>query len=191
MRILADNHPLTNIVLEHYGLTRDAVEGWGGEILSAGEALPDGDGGSDIFGREVDIIVHNQTYLANTPEARLWYHYSQHQSLRYLPLDQPLLERMQSEFQLERVSVPEGLLRGLEQPFETVARSGQVVYGRDDMPEPFAYLLAQAMDEESRRFIWTMMPLSYNQRTAAQTLDVPLHPGAARYYRERGYPTQP
>jgi TRAP-type uncharacterized transport system substrate-binding protein len=30
-------------------------------------------------------------------------------------------------------------------------------------------------------------PYSYDPRTVWRNLDVPLHPGAARYYREQGY----
>lgn len=177
VRIMAENNPFTAAVLTHYGISPGELAKWGGSVVSPKYAA----------GSEVDVIIHNQTYLANTPEAKLWYDFSQQEDLRYLSLDTALLDKMQRDFQLTRMPVPAGLLRGLDRPIDTVARSGQVVYGRDDMPEDFAYLLAKAMDEESPRFIWTIMSLSYNPRTAPRALDVPLHPGAARYYRERGY----
>ena len=34
---------------------------------------------------------------------------------------------------------------------------------------------------------WAIMPFSYNPKTVWKAWDVPLHPGAARYYKERGY----
>lgn len=179
VRLLADANPFTVAILKHYGIEKEALESWGGIFVTPKDIEEHGD-------QEVDVIIHNQTYLANTPEARLWYDYSQQQALRYLPFAPALIDVMVSEFQLERATVPFGFLKGLDKPVETVARSGQVVYGRDDMPEAFAYELAKAMDEESRQFIWSIMPLSYSPRTAFKTLDVPLHPGAARYYRERG-----
>ena len=43
------------------------------------------------------------------------------------------------------------------------------------------------MDEHQELLVWTHMNWSYNWRTVWKALDVPLHPGAARYYKERGY----
>ena len=74
-------------------------------------------------------------------------------------------------------------------PFPTVIRDGTVIYGRDDMPDDFAYTLAKAMDEHQDllQFANSSMNWSYNWRTVWKALDVPLHPGAARYYKEVGY----
>jgi TRAP-type uncharacterized transport system substrate-binding protein len=69
----------------------------------------------------------------------------------------------------------------------TVARNGTAVYGRTDMPDDFAYTLAKALDEHQDLFGWSHSFFSYNSRTVWKALDVPLHPGAARYYREKGY----
>ena len=33
---------------------------------------------------------------------------------------------------------------------------------------------------------WAMLHLSYNPDTVTRALGLPLHPGAARYYREKG-----
>ena len=57
------------------------------------------------------------------------------------------------------------------------------------MPDDFAYTLAKALDEHQDLFQWANsgMNFSYNWRTVWKAFDVPLHPGAAKYYRERGY----
>jgi TRAP-type uncharacterized transport system substrate-binding protein len=88
---------------------------------------------------------------------------------------------------MEKGAIPLGYMRGVDRVIPTVVRSGHVIYGRDDMPESFAYDLAKAIDTEKRRLIWSHIQLSYNPDTAWRTLSVPLHPGAARYYREKGY----
>ena len=49
------------------------------------------------------------------------------------------------------------------------------------------YLVAKALDEQQDLFEWSMGNFSYNRYRVAKVGDVPLHPGAARYYRERGY----
>ena len=55
------------------------------------------------------------------------------------------------------------------------------------MPDEFAYQLAKAMDEDRLEYLWSIRPFGYDPRKVAKIGDVPLHPGAERYYREVGY----
>ena len=66
-------------------------------------------------------------------------------------------------------------------------RTGTVVYGRDVMPDDFAYAVAKAMDEQQHLLQWKHLNFSYNVHSVWKAYEVPLHPGAARYYKERGY----
>ena len=83
--------------------------------------------------------------------------------------------------------MPQGYFRGMDRPLQTLGRTGTVIYGRDDMPDDFAYTLAKAMDEQQELLMWSSMNFSYNWRTVWKAFDVPLHPGAAKYYREVKY----
>ncbi len=84
-------------------------------------------------------------------------------------------------------TIPVGLYPGVVRPIPTVVRTGTVVYGRDDMPDDFAYAVAKAIDEQQDLLQWKHLPFSYNVHNVWKAYEVPLHPGAARYYRERGY----
>jgi TRAP-type uncharacterized transport system substrate-binding protein len=75
----------------------------------------------------------------------------------------------------------------MDKPIKTIMTSGTVIYGRADMPEQFAYDVAKAMDQQKRLLIFSLIPFSYNPDIVWQARGVPLHPGAARYYRERAY----
>jgi TRAP-type uncharacterized transport system substrate-binding protein len=176
VRLIARDDPIVTAILNYYGLDRASVESWGGRVMR-GEPEDRGN---------FDVIIQNQLYLADTPEANIWYETTQHQPLRFLSLPEDLRLRMARELELELTTIPPGLIRGVHAPIATVGRSGQVVYVRDDAPEDFTYALAQALHREARRFIWSNMPLSYDLRTAARPLGAPLHPGAARYCREQG-----
>jgi len=66
-------------------------------------------------------------------------------------------------------------------------RTGTVIYGRDTMPASFAYDVAKAMDEQQHLLQWRHLNFSYNVHTVWKAYEVPLHPGAARYYKEKGY----
>jgi TRAP-type uncharacterized transport system substrate-binding protein len=66
-------------------------------------------------------------------------------------------------------------------------RTGDLIYGRSDMPDDLAYIIAKAVDEHQDLLQWSHLSFSYNLRTVWKALDIPLQPGAARYYRERSY----
>jgi TRAP transporter TAXI family solute receptor len=177
--ILSDGLPTTTPVLEHYGLTKEAVESWGGRIVS-------------VFAREkdlkVDVIVSSLASPSNNPESVFWQEHAWKTSLRFLQLPDALLDKFTTdEFGMERVTAYWGLIHGLDRNIPTVARSGEAVFGRDDMPEQVAYDAAKAIDESQAMLKWYIRPYSYNPRTAWKNYTVPLHPGAERYYREMGY----
>lgn len=175
VRIISDDRPATQIILDHYGITEEALHSWGGEF-------------ADREGRDrFDVIIYSG-YLGNSPESDIWYETSQRNNLRFLELPETLLARLDNEFDyFERVSLPLGYLRGVDRPIRTVGQSGIVVYGRDDMPDDFVYTLARTLDDNRRAFMWSHLSFHYDPATVWQAAGVPLHPGAERYYRERGY----
>lgn len=183
VRIVADDNPFVALILAHYGITRKDIEDWGGTLVDVRALGPD----YRTPNEKVDVIIHNQAYVAYAPEAVVWMDLAAREDLQFLQLPDALLDRMAKDLRLEKVELPHGLIRGIDRPMRTVARSGQVIYGRDDMPDDFAYALAETLDKERRRFIWSSLPLSYNPQTASRAMGVPLHPGAARYYRSKGY----
>ena len=75
----------------------------------------------------------------------------------------------------------------MERPIPTVVRTGTVIYCRDNTPEDFAYIVAKAMDEQQQLLQWSHLNFSYNVHTVWKAGEVPLHPGAAKYYKEMGY----
>jgi uncharacterized protein len=55
-------------------------------------------------------------------------------------------------------------------------RTGTVIYGRADMPDNFAYLVAK-VDEQQELLQWRHLNFSYNVHTVWKGCEVPLHPG--------------
>ena len=164
-------------VLAYYGLTREAVESAGGHI---------GSGGSAAERKNFDIAI-GEGSLVNAPEWNMWYEISQTFRLNYIELQDDLLTKFAKEQEMERVTLPLGLLRGVDRPIPTVAHTGTAVYARTDTPTDFAYAVAQALDEHQDLFQWSMQNFSYNSRAVWKAYGVPLHPGAERYYREMKY----
>jgi TRAP-type uncharacterized transport system substrate-binding protein len=56
-----------------------------------------------------------------------------------------------------------------------------------DIASSSAFLVAKAMDEQQQLLQWRHLNFSYNVHTVWKGFEVPLHPDAARYYKEMGY----
>jgi TRAP-type uncharacterized transport system substrate-binding protein len=177
LRIVSTPNPAVQAVLAYYGMTKEAVESWGGKFITA-----------EPEDREhFDVIVANSVYLGEAPEVSGYNEMAIRNKLRYFDMPEDLRDRLAKDFEMRKVDMPRFLLRGVDRPYKTVEISGQAIYARDDMPEDFAYLLAKTLDENRAALRWTHMPLSYDNRSVFRNGDMPLHPGAARYYREVAY----
>ena len=177
VRILAAGDAST-AVLEHYGLTAQALAGWGGSV-GAAIAVP--------RDASFDVLISDLGSPANNLESAVWSAAAQREDLQFLQLPLDLLAALARMPGEEPVTAPWGLLRGVDRPIETVGRSGEAIFGRADMPDQAAYDIARAVGQGHAQLKWLVRPYSYDPTTVFRDLDVPLHPGAARYYRERGY----
>ena len=175
VRVLLGNEGAA--VLAYYGLTRQSIEAAGSHV---------GNSGVPAERKNFDVVIAGGT-LGNAPEFNVWYEVSQRFDLKYLELPHDLLAKIAKDSDMEFRDIPDGLLRGIDHPIPTVARTGHAIYGRDDMPDDFAYTVAKAMDEQQELLQWSHLNFSCNTHTVWKAFGVPLHPGAARYYREKGY----
>ena len=140
VRILTDANEVSTAVMSYYGLSRETVGTAGGKILRG--VVP-------ADRSDFDVIIHGGS-LGNAPEFNVWYEVSQKFDLDYLALPQDLLAKIAKENDMQRREIPIGLLRGVNRPIPTVARTGHVVFGRVDVPDDFAYAVAKAMDHSAR-----------------------------------------
>jgi uncharacterized protein len=182
VRILGGGSPISQPILDYYGLTEEAVTSWGGVFANATIA---GQADDPPF----DVVITENASPAQNPESAYWTKVSQKHALRFLDLPESVLDKLAGDKNLgvKRVTVKWGFLRGVDRPIATVARSGHVVFARDDMPDQVAYDVAKSIDDHRDSLRWYIRPYSYDPRTAWADGDVPLHPGAERYYREVGY----
>lgn len=178
VKILAGGSAAT--ILAYYGLDRKTIESYGGSFGRAMGANAKAD---------FDIIIDELGSSAMNPESAQWTTLSQAYDLRFLELPTALLDKLEQESkgEAQRVTVRWGFLRGVDRNFQTLARSGETIFARDTTPEQAAYDIAKAIDQHRSNLKWFVRPYSYDPRTVWKNGDVPLHPGAERYYREMGY----
>ncbi len=109
---------------------------------------------------------------------------------RYLPIGGVVLKRLKAMGYRAGV-VPKTYFKGMKNAVPTIDFSGWPMVVRADMPNDIAYALCEALDIR-RKVIPTdnFKPLRISQLCANDDeapCDVPFHPGARKFYRERGY----
>jgi len=164
------------VIMEYYDLSRETVQSAGGRV-----------GSSPNLRENFDIVIGGAGSMSTAPEWDVWTEISQEFDLTFIQLPDDLLEKLAIEGEQEPGMIPPGLYRGVDRFIPTVVRTGTVIYCRDDTPDDFAYIVAKAMDEQQQLLQWSHLNFSYNIHTVWDAYEVPLHPGAACYYKEKGY----
>lgn len=166
-------------ILKYYGLTRELLQKNGGGFIN----------GSDRERRaSADVWIGDLASLTGTWENRMWGEITQLNDLVFLQLDEELLNQLVATGEYERTVMPLATFRGVEKPIRTVSRSGAtyIIYIRDDAPDDFAYTMAKALYEHRDLFRQQLTPFYYEPELVTKSV-LPLHPGAAKFYRERGF----
>lgn len=180
--VMTDGDPWLHTVFEYYGITEKEVQAHGGKFVNAMVM------GKESLDQSFDLIVSSLGSIGNNLESNVWTQMSEKYDLVYFAIPDELRKPLAKEWIYGRlVEVPYRYLRGIEQPLPTVGRSGEAIIARADTPEDFAYTVAKALDEHRELLKWSNRPYSIDPRTVWKNGDVPLHPGAERYYREVGY----
>ena len=167
--------------LKAAGFTLADIRKWGGKIHSVPRP--------SYPGRRA--AIENGTIDAVFDEGiKSWGQTALDNGFRYLPVDGAVLKQLKSLGYRPSVMSRCGF-RGMAEEIATVDFSGWPMIVRADMSNEIAYALCEAI-ELRKQAIPTdnFKPLSMAQLCANDDeapYDVPLHPGAKRFYRERGY----
>ena len=114
---------------------------------------------------------------------------SQGRALKLLPFSEPLLEHL-AELGVEKGAIPAGTYPKAVNGNEPVITGtmGTTVIVSAKMANDLAYTLTQTLNDNVERVRKIHITLAdYDPAVGYLHLGVPLHPGAERYYRERGY----
>jgi uncharacterized protein len=172
---IVGNNP---IIFDYYGIKPADLKAKGGGLMPSNASREKRAAGDVFIGTGL---------LANTPEQRSWYEASQLNDLVFLDFEEPLIAKLAQEPGYQRATVPLALFRGVNRPIPTAMRPNHFIYVRDESPDSFAYDVAKALDEHRDLFQVQLEPWYYDPQTVAASRVIPMHPGALKYYRERGY----
>ena len=172
-------------IFELYGFTVADLEGWGGAILNDRPKYPN-------LPESVPVDPSFDAVFDEAVMTWRWKRISESYDLIYLALSDAVLTRC-AELGMRPGVLRAGRLRGVEQDVPTVDFSGWVLYCDQSLPDEIVYQVMAALEEQQRQ-----ISDRFTGPTAAMTspIDmsrlgrdpvVALHPGAAAYYKDKGY----
>jgi TRAP-type uncharacterized transport system substrate-binding protein len=168
-------------VMKAAGFTLADLRRWGGKVESVSRpSHPD----------RRDAIQNGTVNAVFDEGIKSWGQTALDNGFIYLPIEGQVLKRLTSMGYRTSV-VPKSRFKGMPADVATVDFSGWPMVVRADMPNDVAYALCEAI-EKRKDFIPTdnFKPIDIGQLCANDEeapYNVPLHPGARRFYRERGY----
>lgn len=170
-------------VLKAYGMSFREIERWGGKILEASSPSSQ-DRKTHIESGEADAVFDEGV--------KSWGQLALDSGMRFLPIDDG------AERHMKRIGFPSAMLTRahypkLDEDIKTVDFSGWTFFCHAELPNSIAYNMAKAVDlcheqipvdHVDRR---PMTMLEFCRGGEAGPLNIPLHPGAKKYFKEKGY----
>jgi TRAP-type uncharacterized transport system substrate-binding protein len=170
-------------VLKTYGIRLYDIERWGGKVMEA----------SSPSSPERRIAIRSGTADAVFDEGvKSWGATALDAGMRFLPVDEGVLHK------IEKIGFPSALLTRKHYPqmdrdIRTVDFSGWTFFCHVDLPSEIAYNMAKSVD-----LCYKQIPVDHFDKRPmtirefcrggeAGQLNIPLHPGANKYFHERGY----
>lgn len=174
-RILLDQ------ILIHYGFKMDDVRAWGGSVEWTGTPR---DPRRKAAFREGTIDVLFDEGIVQ------WFDQALASGLQPLPLEGDVLAHLES-IGWRRAVIQAGEYPHLERDHECIDFSGWPLYTHAWLSDEAAYQICAALEARQDAISWEDTfggVQTLGQDSAATPLDVPLHPGAERWYRENSPP---
>ena len=172
---------LLDQLLPMYGFTVADVEAWGGSIQLNG---PPNDPRrmTEIRDGTLDIVFDEGIPV--------WLDTAVEHGYMPLELEDGIMKQME-DIGWRKVVLPKSVFKGLDRDYETIDYSGWPLYTRESLPDDVAYSICAAIGARVDEIKWEDGAYTgldqIGRDTESTPLDVPLHPGAEKWYREQGY----
>jgi TRAP-type uncharacterized transport system substrate-binding protein len=175
-------HLVIKEVLSAAGFSLEDIASWGGQVRYD-PGLPKGPNRLGAVQRgEVDMIIDEAVHS--------WLNVALESEMRVLPLDEAMLTQLEA-LGFRRAILPKARYPRLETDVPTLDFSGFPVYTHANVPDAIVTAVCAALEARKEKIIWQEsgpLPLERMCRdTLAGPLNIPLHPAAERFWRERGY----
>ena len=163
--------------LAEYGLTFENIEEAGGKI----EHLVFSQATLALKDNVIDFTIHD----AWAPDPAV-VEMEASFPVRIVPIDRKVMDRLNEKYAYGEAIIPGGIYKGT--PNDTLVMTvSTVLIARGDLPEELAYQITKAVFENPERLSAGYEILKeLSPETAATGVPIPFHPGAVRYFKEKG-----
>lgn len=163
-------------VLGLYGLDYKTKDAFKPMYLSYAEA-------ADHF---KDKLIDAAYFVVAVPNAALQDINVMH-PVRFLPIDDPMFDKIKKDYPLyARFEIPANAYQGQAEPVKTIAVYSSLLV-RNDISEDLVYKMTKVYLEERAAIAQGHAAGKYiDPATAISGIAVPIHPGAQKYYKEKG-----
>ncbi len=176
---------LVDQIFASLGFSIDDLTSWGGSLQLVG-------GPGDK--RRLEALDANEVDVVLDEGIRTWLPRGLAAGYQLLTPEPPVLEAMQA-LGWRKVTIPPGRYPGLDVEHTCLDFSGWPLYTSAALPDDVAYQVCGAIQARAEWIPWDTTCFTgidqLGRDTDATPLDIPLHPGAERWYREHaGTPPQ-
>ncbi|MEO3427513.1 TAXI family TRAP transporter solute-binding subunit [Pelagibius sp. CAU 1746] len=174
----SSNHFAIEKILMEYGYNYETLEAQGSNVVEGAQQ-----GLVDAFqNRQLDIYTNtvgmNSNDLRQAITAR---------SGKVLALPDPVLEKMVAKWGYVPSVIPAGTYDGQDEPVKSLNLS-TIIFTTADMDDEIVYLMVKEMAENHERLIAAYAGFKqWKPEDLPVGHPIPTHPGAVKYYKERGW----
>jgi TRAP-type uncharacterized transport system substrate-binding protein len=167
-------------ILNFYGWSVEDIESWGGTLDKV--PIP----GHPMRGERLKQGAYDAVFDEGI---KRWFEPAMDQDMILLPLEDAVFTYME-RFGFGRATIPKAGFKGLQDDVPALEFGGWSLFCRADLPGEAAYAIVKAIDlrKETIAVDWDRLDMNRICRNTAEgPFCIPLHPGAERYYKEKGY----
>ncbi|HWO41493.1 MAG TPA: TAXI family TRAP transporter solute-binding subunit [Candidatus Eisenbacteria bacterium] len=171
---------LLDQTLALYGITLKDIESWGGSLQLNG-------GPGDE--RRMNALKAGTIDAIFDEGLVLWFDEALAAGMEPITPEEPIMKRLEA-LGWRRALIPKGRYRHLKADHECIDYSGWPLYTRASLPDEDAYKVVDAIHARKDEIYWEDSYTGIGQLgqdTEATPRDVPLHPGAEKWYRDHGF----
>jgi TRAP-type uncharacterized transport system substrate-binding protein len=163
-----------------HGFALKDIEAWGGRLVLCG-------GPSDT--RRLAPLARGEIDAVFDEGIKVWLDEALAAGLAPMALEAPEFEAM-GRLGWRKVTLPKARFPALARDVDTFDFSGWPIYANASLPDQVAYDVCGALAAREAEIPWekgtSTTALQMGRESENTPMDVPLHPGAERWYREHG-----